>query len=122
MLLVILALNIALIVFYEPDDETICPIAFNYTSIGRDFQTFFDFSNSSNESSVDSLQLSPVNEGFSSTYVALVFLLGFVFAVLTVWMLLEYYVVTWPHFVLPKFLYTLCKKLAKYAVVRWPIW
>ncbi len=90
----ILALNILLIVYYDPPSETVCPIA-------------FDFQNGT------------VNDGFSNEYVIATFVLGGVFATLTLWMLLEYFIVTWPHFVLPHFLYTLHDKLERHKLTWW---
>ena len=91
----ILVLNILLIVYYDPPTETVCPIA-------------FDFENGT------------VARGFSDEYVITTFVLGGVFACLTVWMLLEYFLVTWPHFVMPHFLYTLTDKMDRYTLTRLP--
>ncbi len=87
----ILALNILLIVYYNPPTETVCPIAFNGT----------------------------VNDGLSNQYVISTFVLGGVFAILTFWMLIEYFIVTWPHFVLPQILYTLSDKLEEHKLTQW---
>lgn len=81
MLMVILALNILLIVYYHPgSNSTICPVSVSY-------------------------QNGTLNQGFDIRYVVSTFVLGGIFAILTVWMLLEYFIVTWPHFVFPEFLY-----------------
>ena len=99
LLLVILALNILLIVYYNPSNETVCPIAFN-------------FHPSENESII--------NDGFSNEYVVSTYVLGSLFAFLTVWMLLEYYIVNLPHFVPPRILYTCSDKMEKYKLLRIP--
>ena len=83
LLLVILALNILL---FLSDNDTICPISISY-------------------------QNGTLSEDFKIKYVALTFLLGGLFAFLAVWMLLEYFIVTWPHFVLPVFFYDKLYKL-----------
>jgi hypothetical protein len=44
------------------------------------------------------------------------FILGSAYALLALWMVLEYFIITWPHFVLPKFLYKLCSKLMEYRL------
>lgn len=175
MLLVILALNLLLIVYYNPMRETLCPIAFNYRAIGLYVNAIISVLGNGTEMNIstDSMPIMTrqlmtrqamsinnttmpisaegsgdsnglemdimdigidimdnlvmdedvrfLNVGFSGEYVAYTFLLGFVFAVLTFWMLIEYFVVTLPHFVLPRFLYTLSKGLAKYRIIQLPV-
>ena len=55
-----------------------------------------------------------INNELSNSYVIATFVLGALYFILTIWMLLEYFIVTWPHFVLPEILYTLqsfCQEL-----------
>lgn len=86
LLLVILALNILLII---SDNDTVCPISISYEN-------------------------GTLSEGFEVQYIALTVLLGGLFAFLAVWMLMEYFIVTWPHFVLPEFFYDkLCELLSE---------
>lgn len=99
LLLVTLVLNIFFIIYYMPtiNEESICP-------------TIYSFVNGT------------VNPDLHTDYVISTFILGTLYAVLSFWMLLEYFVVTWPHFVLPKFLYSLKKifqKLQRYRLLSW---
>lgn len=85
LLLITLLLNIFFMIYYEPQGPggIGCPHLFagagNFT----------------------------LNPALNTSYVIANFVLGTLYFLLTVWMLLEYFIVTWPHFVLPEFLYTL---------------
>ena len=90
LLLVTLALNIVFIIYFVPSDENFCPQLFSFDNgtIGPD-------------------------PDLPDEYVIANFILGSLYAILTVWMLVEYFTVTWPHFVLPEFLYSFknyCKR------------
>ena len=39
-----------------------------------------------------------------------IYVLGSLHLLLAIWMVMEYFIVTWPHFVLPEFLYKICFK------------
>ena len=97
LLLVTLVLNIMFIIYFTPDEEEICPIFF----------------------SIDNGTMNPdFHEYVISTYI-----LGSLYAMLVAWMLLEHFTVTWPHFVLPKILYTLQKlfhkQVKRYRQLSW---
>ena len=49
-------------------------------------------------------------------YILSNFVVGAVYFILAVWMLLEFFVTNWPHFVLPKFLYKFYDILGSYAL------
>ena len=96
-LLVTLVLNVMLIIYFTPSEEEICPI-------------FFSFVNGT------------INPDFTEEYVISTFVLGSLYAFLVAWMILEHITVTWPHFVLPKFLYDIskyCRKVERYRCLSW---
>ena len=107
LLLVTLILNILFIIYFNPDDsnsdgsgqngtavvELVCPRIYSFES-----EAF--------------------NEALVDEYVVSTFVLGSLYLLLAIWMILEYFIVTWPHFVLPRFLYTYCDKLEKYRLTR----
>jgi hypothetical protein len=89
-----LVLNILFIIFYNPGFEgveVVCP-------------QIYSFENGT------------LNGDLSDKYVISTFILGSAYALLAVWMVLEYFIITWPHFVLPKFLYKIFSKLTKYRL------
>lgn len=92
LLLVILTINILLLVYYNPDNNAICPISIL------------------NQNRTLAIEL---NKDFETKYVIFTVTLGGLFTFLAIWMLLEYFTVTWPHFVLPEFFYKLCYLLCK---------
>lgn len=57
-----------------------------------------------------------INEDLPAKYIVSTFVLSSLYLLLAIWMVLEYYIVTWPHFVLPKILYTLSDKLGEYQL------
>ena len=90
MLLTTLILNIFLIIYFGPhDNEKSCPSIFHFHN-----GTISD-------------------DEISHQYTIATFFLGSLYAFLSIWMLLEYFIVTWPHFILPELLYTFkdyCKR------------
>lgn len=88
-----LLLNITLAVYYEPKmmNEGMCPVFFHYV----------------NES---------VNPDINHELIITTGILGSIYTILVIWMLAEYFTITWPHFVLPKFLYK--NKVSKF-MQRW---
>ena len=81
-------LNVLFGIYFQPVNELVCP-------------QIFSFVNGS------------LNEDLEYNYVIGTFVLASVYLLLTLWLLLEYFIVTWPHFVLPKFLYNVKRKLEK---------
>ena len=98
LLLLTLVLNIIFIVYFVPNDDVrkICP-------------HFFLFANGT---------LSP-DPDLPHDYVIGNFVIGSLYAFLVVWMLLEYFIITWPHFVLPKFLYNCKKYCENHPAISW---
>lgn len=94
LILLIIILNILFIVYFTPPrgEEIVCP-------------SILSFSNNS------------LNENLDEDYVALTVVVGAAFALLSVWMLLEYFIVMWPHFVLPKIMYTFLGDLDEYRLL-----
>lgn len=103
-LLVTLILNILFIIFYNPVEfnpvtqrdepvEVLCPV-------------IYSFENSS------------LNDDLHENYVVSTFVLGSLYLLLAIWMVVEYFVLMWPHFVLPKFLYSYWAKLGDYNLTE----
>ena len=88
LLLATLVLNILFVVYFRPADEVVCPQIYSFTN-------------------------GSFNEDLNPQYVIATFVVGSIYAILSFWMVMEYFIVTWPHFVMPKFLYTFKNKLAK---------
>ena len=87
-------LNVLFIIYFQPDnplEEIVCP-------------QIYSFSNGS------------FNQDLEEEYVIATFVLGSLYAVLAFWLVMEYFMVTWPHFVLPRFLYTIGEKLKQYRL------
>ena len=91
LLFVTLVLNILFIVYFNPGpgEVLLCP-------------QIYSFGNGT------------LNQDLDDDYIIATLFMGSLFAFLSVWMVLEYFVVTWPHFVFPKILYSIRDKIGKY--------
>lgn len=89
LLLVTLILNIILIADFNP--STSCPVILNTTIGGLGYE----FLNGTELDELDVLTSS--------------LLFGCIYAILVLWMLIEHFSVTLPHFVLPELLYTISR-------------
>lgn len=96
LLFVTLILNILFVVYFNPGpEETLfCPQIYSFND-----ETF--------------------NPELDGDYVLATLFMGSLFGFLSVWMIMEYFIVTWPHFVLPKTLYSIYDKLGKYNITSW---
>ena len=85
-LLVTFLLNIIFIVYFQPIDpiaEEFCPTISSLSNITEN----------------------------SEEFITATFITGSIYAVLVIWMVLEFLIVSWPHFVLPPILYLVKEKL-----------
>ena len=89
LLLTILVLNI-LTIIHSDDDTMACPSVFTINT------------------SIPGKLIDP------TVYIESIVILGALFSALSVWMLVDYFVTTWPHFVMPRFVYTYSCKILQH--------
>ena len=94
LLLVTVLVNLMLMIYFRPTirEEGLCPLFFLFTNNGT------------------------INPDFTHDHVISTFVLGSLYALLVIWMILEHFIVTWPHFVLPKFPYAISEWLQRHYI------
>lgn len=89
-ILLLITLILNIFLIFQPQNGTICP-------------TVYSFSNGT----------------LPEEYIIATFTLDALYTLLAAWLVLEHFTITWPHFVLPKFIYKLCCKLGRYRLTAW---